>query len=283
MKKQLFYLPLFLLMFLFVPKVNALTLKDGSQLTNSNIDTFVKELGYDYWHDNIGSDYFAIVPGKYLNSYSEFLIVKSDKPLVEKGNNYDNYFSCTDSLCRSLKVKYSDSSIDFTKDYFSSVSVSVGFDYTKVMSTFSLMKNGSTSYLFESNFNNVAYYFDVVFDIPDGSTIIVKDSKDNIITSSNYSYSLVAGEYKYSLINDLYESLDDVSFIVSENMTIKPNLKSKLQTKNFDSIIEKFYINLKNMISILFDFKNPLFYFLIGILIFISILLLLKRILGGRF
>lgn len=281
--------------FLSLSNVSALSLKDGSPLTIENFSQYVEELGYDYWHSNIGSDYFAIIPIKNEGISADFFrfhLVKAQESEHSMHSNYQN--SVTGIACNSFKCHIATTAVFNNPDspnFNFSQTFMGGFgnqalDYENAYSTFTLKTWDESSYLLKPNFDEtigVTKEHKVTFNIPDGATLVVKDIEGNIIESSDENtFSLKSGQYSYTVTKSTYFAKENILFDVTEDMTIDVTLDSKLNTGSMQSIFTQYYNYISVLISDIFSVENPLFLFLVSFIIGFSLITLIKNLIGGR-
>jgi len=124
----------------------------------------------------------------------------------------------------------------------------------------------------------------VSFIIPDGSTLVVKDSTGTIIEPLyNLNYSLQKGHYSYSVYNSAYHSKENIDFVVEKDSTIDIELESKFNSNNMQSIFTQYYNYIKYLVSDLFPLENPLFLYVATFIIGFSIIAIIKKLIGGLF
>lgn len=280
--------------FLSLSNVCALSLKDGSALTIDNFSQYVEELGYDYWHENIGSDYFAIIPIKNegINAdYFRFHLVKAQDSEHSMHANYSN--SLIGIACNSFKCHISTTAVfnnpdtpnfNFSQTFMSGIG-NQKLDYENAYSTFYFKSYDGNSYLMEPNFDNstgVVTEYKVTFNIPEGATLVVKDLEGNIIESSSKNvFSLKTGQYTYTVTKLNYFDKENIIFDVSEDVTIDVTLDSKLNTGSMQSIFTQYYNYISVLIGDIFAVENPLFLFLVSFIIGFSLITLIRKLIGG--
>lgn len=300
MKKIVFGLFTFIFSFILVSNVNALKLNDGSELLSNDLsanrfEKFVSEKGFDYWKSLLNSDYFAVIINSFNNIYQNgalYLISSS----VDYNSLVNNYVFKCDSDCFIYKIPFSYISTHDNIDLNDfNVSTDVRYNtefnldslnFTNIFSSFNLYKfNSTTDFLFTSNYGNITKFYTVKFNIPNGATIELKDSKGNIInSSSSNTFFLESGNYTYSVTkSDLYISKENIELIVNKDMEINVELESKLNLTNYSNIFSKFYGYLGLVVPIMFGIEKPFFLIVLGVAIVIIIVLLIKKILKGRF
>lgn len=300
MKKFIFGLFTFIFSFILINNVNALKLNDGSELLSNDLsaehfEKFVSEKGFDYWKSLLNSDYFAIIINSFNNVYRDgalYLISSS----VDYNSLVNNYIFKCDSDCFIYKIPFSyintHDNIDLN-DFNFSTNVNYNtefnlndFNFTNIFSSFNLYKfNSTTDFLFTSNYGNITKFYTVKFNIPNGASLELKDSKGNIVSSSgNNTFSLESGKYTYSVTkSNLYISKENIELVVNEDMEINVELESKLILTNYSNIFSKFYSYLGSVVPILFGIEKPFFLIVLGVAIVIIIVLLIKKLLKGRF
>lgn len=299
-KRKIIVLLLSLFSFILINNVNALKLNDGSELLSNDLsaerfEKFVSEKGFDYWKSLLNSDYFAVIINSFNNSYinGALYLISSSVDYNSLVNDY--VFKC-DSDCFIYKIPFSyintHDNIDLN-DFNVSTDVRYNtefdlnaFNFTNIFSSFNLYKfNSTTDFLFTSNYGNITKFYTVKFNIPDGASLELKDSKGNIISSSgNNTFSLESGNYTYSVIkSDLYISKENIELIVNKDMEINVELESKLNLTNYSNIFSKFYNYLGSVVSIIFGIEKPFFLIVLGVSVVIIIVLLIKKLLKGRF
>lgn len=292
MKKILFSISFIFLGFFFcLSNTYALTLKDGSPLTIDNFSQYVEELGYNYWRENIGSDYFAIIPIKNegINAdYFRFHIVKASNSEHQQYYNNETAIACTGFSCyHAVTVVFNNPespNFDFTQTYMAGIG-NQKLDYENAYSTFSFKSYDGSAYLMEPNFDESVganTKHKVIFNIPDEATLVVKDKEGNIIESTtNNTYELKSGEYLYSVTKYLYYPKENVLFSVDKDITIDISLESKLGTGSMQSIFTQYYNYISVLVGDMFALENPLFLFLVSFIIGFSLITLIKKLIGG--
>ena len=122
----------------------------------------------------------------------------------------------------------------------------------------------------------------ITFNPPKNTTIEVKDSDNNIIQpESQYIYKLESGTYTYSATNNLYQSKTNITFQVSGDATINVEMEEKLQSQPIRSVYTQYYNYISELVSKVFDIENPIFLFFISFMIGFSLIILIKRLIGG--
>lgn len=290
MKKIFFTFSFIIVSFFFsFSDASALTLKDGTLLTHENFNQYVEELGYDYWRENIGSDYFAIIPSKTAPEFFRFHIIKASELTHQQYYSDPIGIACVDFSCyhKTVNVWQNPDSFDFnfTSTYFAGFGTQT-YDYSNAFSTFYFKSYDGNSYLLQPNFDNSFesdIEYTIIFNIPSGASLVVKDIDGNIIEpNSTNTYSLKVGEYIYSVSKEGYYSKDNVLFKVLENSTIDISLESKLNNTTIHSVFNQYYTYISNLVSDIFSIENPIFLYLVSFIIGFSIITFIKNILGGH-
>ena len=282
-KRKIIVLLFSLFSFILINNVNALKLNDGSELLSNDLsaerfEKFVSEKGFDYWKSLLNSDYFAVIINSFNNIYQNgalYLISSS----VDYNSLVDNYYFKCDSECFIYKIPFSYISTHDNIDLNA-------FNFTNIFSSFNLYKfNSTTDFLFTSNYGNITKFYTVKFNIPNGASLELKDSKGNIInSSSNNTFSLESGNYTYSVRkSDLYISKENIELVVNKDIEINVELESKLNLTNYSNIFSKFYGYLGSVVPIVFGIEKPFFLIVLGVSVVIIIVLLIKKLLKGRF
>ncbi len=132
--------------------------------------------------------------------------------------------------------------------------------------------------------SKVPILYNIKFNIPSGSTFILKDSLGNVINPFEENiYSLESGKYYYSVYKDLFIPLEDIELIVNEDKVIDVSLESRLNFSSYNNSFSSFYSYIGSLVPIMFNIENPFFLILLGIVIIFSLFLIIKKILKGRF
>lgn len=290
MKKILFTLLLSLL-FITPGLVNALELKDGTLVNNSNAHLYIEENANRI--NNYNSAWFpngfkAIVSNSRENLLE--IIIYTSYISYDRGSYYEVYFngpylrvyynitencfyeywnssSCMDISSSTIRLGVVQGNINFRLD-------NIIYSYEDLYFEDNL--------IFEKNWNNVIKYFDVKFNIPSDSEIVLKDSENNIIDPESYNtYKLTSGFYTYSVSKSLYNTYAG-TINVSDNMVIDVELVPILDLSHQENIFNSYKEYLLYLVPSIFSLDNPFFFTVFGISILFSLFLLLRKLLKGR-
>lgn len=205
---------------------------------------------------------------------------------------YDFDSKSFDSACNSMLKSFNSYEIKFLSSnfyiFYSDVPITIdytGSPYDSVNYFGNLITDNVIFYKDVIGGSKMPIYYTVKFNIPNGASLELKDSKGNIInSSSNNTFSLESGNYTYSVRkSDLYISKENIELIVNKDMEINVELESKLNLTNYSNIFSKFYSYLGSVVPIMFGIEKPFFLIVLGVAIVIIIVLLIKKILKGRF
>lgn len=206
--------------------------------------------------------------------------------------HYDFESKSITSSCNSMLKVFDSSEIKFLSSnfyiFYSDVPITIdytGSPYDSVNYFGNLITDNVIFYKDVIGGSKMPIYYTVKFNIPNGASLELKDSKGNIInSSSNNTFSLESGNYTYSVSkSDLYISKENIELVVNKNMEINVELESKLNLTNYSNIFSKFYGYLGSVVPIVFGIEKPFFLIVLGVAIVIIIVLLIKKILKGRF
>lgn len=126
--------------------------------------------------------------------------------------------------------------------------------------------------------------YTITFNPPKNTTIVVKDNNGlEVKATSQYVYELSSGTYTYSASNSLYSNLTDIEFTVSSDTTIDVNMEEKLQSQPMKSIFTQYYNYISDLVGKVFDIENPILLFFVSFIIGFSLIILIKRLIGGIF
>ena len=191
--------------------------------------------------------------------------------ILKSFNSYETKF-----LSSNFYIFYSD--VPITIDY-------TGSPYDSVNYFGNLITDNVIFYKDIIGGSKMPIYYTVKFNIPNGASLELKDSKGNIISSSgNNTFSLESGNYTYSVTkSDLYISKENIELIVNKDIEINVELESKLNLTNYSNIFNKFYSYLGSVVPIMFGIEKPFFLIVLGVSVVIIIVLLIKKFLKGRF
>lgn len=196
------------------------------------------------------------------------------------------------SSCNSMLKVFNSSEIKFLSSnfyiFYSDVPITIdytGSSYDSVNYFGNLITDNVIFYKDVIGGSKMPIYYTVKFNIPNGAILQLKDSKGNIInSSSNNTFSLESGNYTYSVTkSDLYISKENIELVVNKDMEINVELESKLNLTNYSNIFSKFYGYLGSVVPIVFGIEKPFFLIVLGVSVVIIIVLLIKKLLKGRF
>lgn len=206
--------------------------------------------------------------------------------------HYDFESKSITSSCNSMLKVFNSSEIKFLSSnfyiFYSDIPITIdytGSSYDSVNYFGNLITDNVIFYKDVIGGSKMPIYYTVKFNIPNGASLELKDSKGNIInSSSNNTFSLESGNYTYSVSkSDLYISKENIELVVNKDMVINVELESKLNLTNYSNIFSKFYGYLGSVVPIVFGIEKPFFLIVLGVAIVIIIVLLIKKILKGRF
>ena len=172
---------------------------------------------------------------------------------------------------------------DYYKQYHTDSSESEHVDeawYDRVGDlTYTRVKNPNYK---DFDFNTSSTLYTITFNPPRNSTIVVKNSNnEEIQATSQYIYDLEAGTYTYSVTNNLYNNLNNVTFIVSQDETIDITMNERLNNQPIRSVYSQYYNYISELVNKVFDIENPIFLFFVSFIIGFSLIVLIKRLIGG--
>ena len=206
--------------------------------------------------------------------------------------HYDFDSKSFDSACNSMLKSFNSYEIKFLSSnfyiFYSDVPITIdytGSPYDSVNYFGNLITDNVIFYKDVIGGSKMPIYYTVKFNIPNGASLELKDSKGNIInSSSNNTFSLESGNYTYSVTkSDLYISKENIELVVNKDMEINVELESKLNLTNYSNIFSKFYGYLGSVVPIVFGIEKPFFLIVLGVSVVIIIVLLIKKLLKGRF
>lgn len=235
------------------------------------------------------NDYDFIVPKSYDNNnnvvymsydYSFNLFYDFETKKITSTSCNGGWFSTSGStrmyLSNNAPFIYSD--VPITIDY-------TGSPYDSVNYFGNLITDNVIFYKDVIGGSKMPIYYTVKFNIPNGASLELKNSKGNIVSSSSdNTFSLESGKYTYSVTkSNLYISKENIELVVNEDMEINVELESKLNLTNYSNIFSKFYSYLGSVVPIMFGIEKPFFLIVLGVSMVIIIVLLIKKLLKGRF
>lgn len=206
--------------------------------------------------------------------------------------SYDFESKSFDSSCNSILKSFNSYETKFLSSnfyiFYSDVPITIdytGSSYDSVNYFGNLITDNVIFYKDVIGGSKMPIYYTVKFNIPNGASLELKDSKGNIInSSSNNTFSLESGNYTYSVRkSDLYISKENIELIVNKDMEINVELESKLNLTNYSNVFSKFYGYLGSVVPIMFGIEKPFFLIVLGVSVVIIIVLLIKKLLKGRF
>lgn len=205
---------------------------------------------------------------------------------------YDFESKSFDSSCNSILKSFNSYETKFLSSnfyiFYSDVPITIdytGSSYDSVNYFGNLITDNVIFYKDVIGGSKMPIYYTVKFNIPNGASLELKDSKGNIInSSSNNTFSLESGNYTYSVTkSDLYISKENIELIVNKDMEINVELESKLNLTNYSNIFSKFYSYLGSVVPIMFGIEKPFFLIVLGVSVVLIIVLLIIKLLKGRF
>lgn len=286
-KFSFIYLLIFSLFLIFpFSKVNALTLKDGTLVDETNAHLYISEN-----IDNIPSysrkDYFLTtksinytISGVLYDNILTIFYFTEYNSVSEKAfyiENYNYFLYDIDRQC--FFYRYNATEVLNENSIFVSYSSNAGNNYIKyvdvINSSLSLIYNDVEVLQNNWQFSNklkLTFTSNV-----DDYNLILKDSDNNVINiNEDNSYTLIKGNtYTYVAIKEDYKKIEE-SITISENTTINLNFELIIDKTSINSIFSSFTSNYINFLSIIYD--NVIFLFLVSIILIFSIILLIKKL-----
>lgn len=281
------YLLIFSLFLIFpFSKVNALTLKDGTLVDETNAHLYISE-NIDNIQSYSRKDYFlttksinyTISDVLYDNILTIFYFTEY-KDVSEKAFYIENYnYFLYDIDRQGFFYRYNATEVLNENSIFVSYSSNAGNNYIKyvdvINSSLSLIYNDVEVLQNNWQFSNklkLTFTSNV-----DDYNLILKDSDNNVINiNEDNSYTLIKGNtYTYVAIKEDYKKIEE-SITISENTTINLNFELIIDKTSINSIFSSFTSNYINFLSIIYD--NVIFLFLVSIILIFSIILLIKKL-----
>ncbi len=293
--KKFFYI-LFFSLFLFIPGfASALELSDGTLVDSTNAHLFIEEnvskfVYYDSFRFPNGFKSYVISSWD-DKTYLTKIVIYNSYNSYDRGSYYEIFFNGP-----FLNIYY-DSNKDCFLQYWNSTEC---FDMSSSSINISPI-NGNDYYsldkityvsedlyfndilLMKNNFNSIPKFYSVLFNIPNGSTLIVKNSNNEVVNPlSDYNYNLESGSYSFSVSKSLYKTYNG-SFDLSDNITIDVELDPIMDLENYSNIFSKYKNYLLYLIPNIFNLENPFFFIVFGVFILFSLFLFLLKFMKGRF
>ena len=147
--------------------------------------------------------------------------------------HYDFESKSITSSCNSMLKVFNSSEIKFLSSnfyiFYSDIPITIdytGSSYDSVNYFGNLITDNVIFYKDVIGGSKMPIYYTVKFNIPNGASLELKDSKGNIINfSSNNTFSLESGNYTYSVSkSDLYISKENIELVVNKDMVINVEL-----------------------------------------------------------
>lgn len=129
-------------------------------------------------------------------------------------------------------------------------------------------------------YNDIDYYNLTFTSSLSGYSVVVRDSNNTIINSTNNIYKLQSGkEYSYVATRSGYKNIEG-TITLNQDKEIELNFIPYVDTSSIISIYSDFLNTLKSMVSVIYE--SQLILFLIGVILVYALVYLIINLLGGR-
>ena len=274
MKKSLFVF-IFISFFIFSGNVFALTSEQDNALNEFISNYYSSDKPYCLMNYNFSSnnDYYKF----YCVSSETDLYLSSSASTIKNKNQAETVIHILKTNSTIDYFIYSSSTITSNLSQSLNTFVGANFDVYKLNGELVYEKNLN----YDNNINPDS--FELTFILPSDSTLVLKDSNNNIITPDNGSiFYLPEGTYYYSVSKAGFKNLDNIELILNDNKVVNVTLESAINTTNYHSLYSQYYNYIGALVSSIFGLNNPFFLYIIAFIIGFSIIILIKRMLGGR-